>query len=107
MIGYHLSEIMKACVVITVIIICFVFAIPQNSFAATHVTVYFAGGVVIGGVSIFFSVFFGGHGHSSKNEKNDEDRENSSAVLQAFNCQPKNITEEDVKQAGLVKVLEW
>ncbi len=98
---------MKIYLLIIILSFCLIFVLPQQSLAATRVTVYFAGGIVIGGVSIFFSIILGGDKQSSESEKKLEDKEDSYAALQALNYQQKNITEEDVKQAGMVKILEW
>lgn len=91
-----------------VLVFCFVLIIPDNAFAGTHVnvTVYLAGGFVIGGVAVFYSVLIGGDRHHSKNEKkNNED--NPAPVMQAFNYPAKQITEDEISQAGMVKILEW
>ncbi len=98
---------MKAYLLIIILIFCLIFVLPEDTCASVRVTVYFAGGIVIGGVSIFFSIILGGDKQSSESEKKLEDKEGSYAALQAFNYQQKNITEEDVKQAGMVKILEW
>jgi len=80
---------------------------PDNAFAGTRVTVYFAGGVVIGGVSIFFSIFIGRDRHHSKNEKKNEENAESLAEKYALNTKSVKLTEEDINQAGMVKILEW
>ncbi len=96
---------MKIIAIIIFFIFFFLVTSPDNAFAGTRVTVYFAGGVVIGGVSIFFSVLIGDR-HHSKNEKKDNE-DNPAPVMQAFNYPAKEITEDEISQAGMVKILEW
>ena len=99
---------MKIVALAVLLIFCFVFFSPENAFAGTHVnvTVYLAGGFVVGGVAVFYSVLIGGDRHHSKNEKkNNED--NPAPVMQAFNYPTKQITEDEISQAGMVKILEW
>lgn len=84
---------------------------PDSAFAGTRVTFYFAGGVVVGGAAIFFSIFIGDRHHSKSDEKKDEDKDmdaaNSRAGRFALNTKSKQFTEEDISRAGMVKVLEW
>ncbi len=97
---------MRIITFVTVLIFSLVLVAPSDALAGTHVTVYFAGGFVIGGVAVFYSVLIGGDRHHSKNEeKNSED--NPAPVMQAFNYPAKQITEDEISQAGLVKILEW
>ncbi len=91
---------------ITTLILCLIFVLPQDTFAATHVTVYFAGGIVVGGVSIFFSILIGGDRPHSKKEKKDNE-DNIQFVMQAYNYKASHFSEEDLQQAGMVKILEW
>ena len=97
---------MKIVALAVFLIVCFMFFSPETAFAGTHVTVYFAGGFVIGGVAVFYSVLIGGDRHHSKNEKKDNE-DNPAPVMQAFNYPAKQITEDEISQAGLVKILEW
>lgn len=97
---------MKIVALAVLLIFCFVFFSPENALAGTHVTVYLAGGFVIGGVAVFYSILIGGDRHHSKNEKKDNE-DNPAPVMQAFNYPLKQITEDEISQAGLVKILEW
>jgi len=97
---------MKIVALAVLLIFCFVFFSPETAFAGTHVTVYFAGGFVVGGVAVFYSVLIGGDRHHSKNEKKDN-QDNPAPVMQAFNYPAKQITEDEISQAGMVKILEW
>ncbi len=97
---------MRIITFVTVLIFSLVLVAPSDALADTHVTVYFAGGFVIGGVEVFYSVLIGGDRHHSKNEKKDNE-DNPAPVMQAFNYPAKQITEDEISQAGLVKILEW
>lgn len=122
---------MRISILIIMFIFCFVFALPGDALAGTQVTVYIAGGFVIGGVSVFFYIFLGSERDSSKNEKNPEAEDNSCSVFRTFNHEvisftplerrprPRPIancnrssfltgfTQEDINQAGMVKLIEW
>lgn len=99
---------MKIVALAVLLMFCLVFFSPDNAFAGTHVnvTVYFAGGFVIGGVAVFYSVLIGGDRHHSKIEKKNN-KDNPVPVMQAFNYPAKQITEDEISRAGLVKILEW
>lgn len=96
----------KIVISVLALVLFVVMVSPGNAFAGTHVTVYFAGGFVIGGVAVFYSVLIGGDRQHSKNEKKDNE-DNPAPVMQAFNYPAKQITEDEISQAGLVKILEW
>ncbi|MBI4684752.1 MAG: hypothetical protein HY755_06095 [Nitrospirae bacterium] len=89
------------------LIFSLVLVAPSDVVAGTHVTVYFAGGFVIGGVAVFYSVLIGGDRRHSKNEKKNEENLNSLAEKYALNTRSVQHTEEDISQSGMVKVLEW
>ncbi|TAL25544.1 MAG: hypothetical protein EPN94_04980 [Nitrospirae bacterium] len=99
---------MKIVALAVLLIFCFVFFSPKDAFAGTqvNVTVYLAGGFVVGGVAVVYSVFIGGDRQHSKKEKR-KNEDNPAPVLQAFNYPSKQITEDEISQAGMVKILEW
>lgn len=98
----------RAVMTLVAVIFCLVFVSPDNAFAGTqvNVTVYLAGGFVIGGVTVFFTIFLGGDRQQSKKEKK-KNEDNPAPVMQAFNYPVKQITEDEISKAGLVKILEW
>ena len=93
---------------IVFLVFCFVVLSSENAFAGTqvNVSVYLAGGFVIGGITVFFSIFLGGDKQRSKKEKK-KNEDNPAPVMQAFNYPLKQITEDEISQAGMVKILEW
>ena len=96
----------KIVISVLALVLFVVMVSPETALAGTHVTVYFAGGFVIGGVAVFYSVLIGGDRHHSKNENKDNE-DNPVPVMQTFNYPLKQITEDEISQAGMVKILEW
>ena len=76
--------------------------------ADLRVRVYIAGGIIVGGASIFWAITIGG-GDFCKKEKN-KDKKKSPAMF-AYNEAPPELRpelrEEDYSRAGLIKILEW
>lgn len=99
----------KIVVSVSTLMLIVVLVAPDNALAGTqiNVTVYVAGGVVIGGVAVFFSVFLGSDRHHSKHEKKNDGDENHLSEKYALNAKSVQLTQEEISRSGLVKIYEW
>lgn len=75
---------------------------PRETLAETRVRVYIAGGIIIGGVSIFWTITLGGGDFSKKHKENNEP-----STMFALNEVQKQPSEDELSQAGMLKILEW
>lgn len=102
---------MKAVIFIIVSVLFFGLASPDISLAGTQVnaTVYWSGGIIIGGASIIFVIFIGRDKHSAKNENNKGENKADALQMQAINAHTlaSKQDEADQTQYGMVKILEW
>lgn len=98
---------MRIIAIIIGLILFLVFILPDNALAGTRVTVYIAGGFVVGGFALFYNIFIGSGSHSSKKQTNPEYSEGNLSDTYVYNYHSDYYAENDLDQDGMVKVFEW
>lgn len=98
---------MKVLALSVILALCLAMNLPDNALAGTKVTVYLAGGFVVGGFALFYTIVVGSSSRSSKKKISPKYSEEKSLDMYAYNYRTDYYVEDDLNQAMMVKVFEW